>query len=53
VEDGYAKVCLSDRDASRVAFQTAGGFLEALEGLEINLQAGAVDWRAKRPYKGK
>lgn len=53
VEDGYPKVCLSDRDASRVCFTTAGGFLEALEDLEANLQAGQVDWRAKRPYKGK
>lgn len=53
VEDGYPKVCLSDRDASRVTFVTSGGFLEALDDLEANLVEGTVDWRAKRPYKGK
>jgi len=53
VEDGYPKVCLSDRDASRVCFTTAGGFLEALDDLEANLEEGTVDWRAKKPWKGK
>lgn len=53
VEAGYPKVCLSDRHFNRVAFSTAGSFLEALEALEENLEAGLVDWRAKKPWKGK
>lgn len=53
VEDGQPKVCLSDRDQGRVCFHTGEGFQDALESLEANLQAGVVDWRKKKGYKGK
>lgn len=51
VEDGWPKICLSDRQLGRVCFHTDQTFLGCLEGLEANLEAGQVDWRAKRGKK--
>jgi len=53
VEAGWPKVCLSDRDRQMTCFETGGTFLEALEALETNLEAGMVDWRKKKVWKGK
>lgn len=44
-EPGRASLCLVDKQSGQVAFYTAGGFTEALEGLEKALQAGKADWR--------
>lgn len=49
-----AKVCLSDRDLSRVAFGTGASFQEAIGVLERQLQEDRVPWRkasAGRPKK--
>jgi hypothetical protein len=48
-EDGSVKACLSDRDRSATGW-ASGATLEAcLEALDKRLEAGTLDWRAKKP----
>lgn len=47
-EPEKAFLCLSDKESGSVAFHAADGLNEALEGLEVRLQAGGVDWRADK-----
>lgn len=51
--DGQSlKCCLSDRDASLVAFLTAPGLLELFDEVEAGLRSDRLDWRASRAAAG-
>lgn len=48
LEAGGAKVCVSDKDADRIAFVTGRTWGEALDAAEAGLEADSLDWRASR-----
>lgn len=52
-QDGYFKVCLTDRETNMCLFATSEGFQDALEALEAELQSPAPDWRESKYSKGK
>lgn len=51
VEDGAVKVCLNDRDGSRVMWVSGPSVVDVLKALEALLRAGEGDWRAQKPFK--
>lgn len=53
VDDGLWKVCLSDKDAARVAFVSGQTPTEAFATAEKGLIQGSLDWRAQRVPGGK
>lgn len=54
VQDGLWKVCLNDKDASRIAFVSGKTPDDALGSAEANLASAALDWRAVgKPGVGK
>lgn len=55
VSDGQAwRVCLSDKDNSRVMWKTGGTLVEALEAVELALMADdPSDWRRSAEASGK
>lgn len=53
IEDGYAKLCLNDRELQRTGWATGASVAEAAEALEAALATGRIEWRKARPQGGK
>jgi hypothetical protein len=49
---GAWKLCLSDKDQSRIAFVTSGSPQDLLAAAERGLVADSLDWRASRANPG-
>lgn len=49
--EGLLKACLSDKEAERTAFVSAGSFEGLLLALEHGLQGDSLDWRRSRAVR--
>lgn len=52
-DDGVWKLCLSDKDAGRVAFVSAGTPTEVFAAADKALQSSSLDWRVQKAFGGK
>lgn len=49
VGDGALKACLNDREQGLVTFFVGASVNELMSGLDLAMQAGAVEWRRSSP----
>lgn len=52
-EDGLWKLCLTDKDAGRVAFVAGATIQEVAGRLERMLQEDSLEWRKQKPFPGR
>jgi hypothetical protein len=50
-EDGYWKLCISDRDVGETAWLTGGDLLTLLDMAELEMDGGELEWR--KPFGGR